>query len=777
MSFYPRAGAGGPRALGSRPGDLSGGLAGNRPASLQPARSTSGQTNSNEAVRLLQLSPTEREAYLVWYREVRDPATGYVPGDAAASLLRRSNLYKDLLRQIWVLADTRRRGYLDQDEFFVALRLVAICQRGGEPSLDSLRRFRGMQLIPQIDPASASRPSAQTTPGAASAAQPRASSSTSANPGETLSWTPTYEQIAEYDALMRQYCGGGTQPGRHQSAARLVRLADLRMTGSIAREVFPKLCQHRLSSAILRDIWELADQDRDGQLDLQEFRCAAHLLTVLGRQPADKAVVPRPLPPALRKQSLRLRFGDGANTAGEFTEAAPSVPSDALSVISSPNAEVSASRNTDLAGAFSAASKSVEDAQRRLKELRDHLDLLEVRGRALAEKKRVTLANSSTSTLERIYAEEQAFVRDARGVVEACLLDLGGTPGQSQSESVATASRPGPELESERSMTAWGPSFSLNLQQLLIKAKNETARERAKVKVLEEELQIARRQIQDMVATGATAPDKFGTGRTEGHRRTRNVHGAKLEPHEPGKSATQRRAPGGQKNVSGSLLDDWSQDDADVNADDDEARNQRARSKRIERAAYRFSAEEQVPEDKPIVRDDLVDVPPEWSAAAEHALSANESRQQSKLASTGTARGAADSRARGDSPYRPPRYQGMTRDAATAFGAYIQDVDGARSRRFADDEPRDERPSERRRASRQAAQWRQTSVAEPSEDENWRSGSDYIEVSESVHETTQGGSQRAAQNRSGAMTVGSTAEDDDDDEWSRSASTAIFSYW
>ncbi|KAF6005114.1 hypothetical protein F1559_000699 [Cyanidiococcus yangmingshanensis] len=627
MNAYPGWSARGPLGPGTRSGSESRSFPGGRSTALQPARSASGasQPTANEAVKLLQLSPAEREAYMVWYREVRDPATGYVPGDAAAALLRRSNLYKDILRQVWLLADSRRRGYLDQDEFFVALRLVAICQRGSEASLDSLRRFRGMQLIPQIDPRqTAQRPSEASRAEAPVSSAPSADAS-SAAPEASLSWTPTYEQIAEYDALMRQYCGANMQPGRHQTAVRMLRLADLRMPGAVAREAFPKICRNSLKQNVLRDVWEVSDQDRDGQLDLQEFRCAAHLLATLSRQSPDHALVPRPLPPSLRKQSLRLRFGDGANTAGDFLEATVSAPSDALSLVSSPSAGRPGSDGNDNERGNENAKKSVEDALNRLKELRGHLDLLEVRGRALAEKKRVTLSSGGTSTLERIYAEEQAFVRDACGVVEACWMDLGGTPAHATTETPYSVSNATTGYEAERSMTPWGAGASLNLQQLLLKAKNETARERAKVKILEEELQITRRQIQDMVAAGASTPPHYSGKRGDAHRSGLSGR-AELKPHEPGRETHRLDAGKQRKGATTGLVDDWSLEDTEGIVDENTTKT--SRNKRIEQASYRFSANATTDDLTADHRDSMAGVPEEWSAAAEYALSEKEARQR-----------------------------------------------------------------------------------------------------------------------------------------------------
>ncbi|GJD12074.1 Epidermal growth factor receptor substrate 15 [Galdieria sulphuraria] len=54
------------------------------------------------------------------------------------------------LKRIWSIADVNHQGELDRQDFFIALRLIAIAQRGSDPSVYSLQRFAGMQLIPDF---------------------------------------------------------------------------------------------------------------------------------------------------------------------------------------------------------------------------------------------------------------------------------------------------------------------------------------------------------------------------------------------------------------------------------------------------------------------------------------------------------------------------------------------------------------------------------------------------------------------------------------------------
>ena len=57
--------------------------------------------------------------------------TGEVSGNAAAAFLAKSGLPKNMLHQIWQLADAGERGKLDLEAFYIALRLVAHAQSQG----------------------------------------------------------------------------------------------------------------------------------------------------------------------------------------------------------------------------------------------------------------------------------------------------------------------------------------------------------------------------------------------------------------------------------------------------------------------------------------------------------------------------------------------------------------------------------------------------------------------------------------------------------------------
>jgi hypothetical protein len=59
---------------------------------------------------------------------------GRVEGGAAVAFFGRAGLPVPTLKQIWLRADARQQGFLSQQAFFVALRLVALAQQGRDVS-------------------------------------------------------------------------------------------------------------------------------------------------------------------------------------------------------------------------------------------------------------------------------------------------------------------------------------------------------------------------------------------------------------------------------------------------------------------------------------------------------------------------------------------------------------------------------------------------------------------------------------------------------------------
>ena len=100
-----------------------------------------------------ELHPDERAVFEeLWSALPKDQSGTLVSGAAVADVLRRGNVPVDALRALWALADTTGRGHLTEQEFYVALRYVALCQKSVTAELSAARLsiFAGMPLVPNL---------------------------------------------------------------------------------------------------------------------------------------------------------------------------------------------------------------------------------------------------------------------------------------------------------------------------------------------------------------------------------------------------------------------------------------------------------------------------------------------------------------------------------------------------------------------------------------------------------------------------------------------------
>ncbi|CAN0461281.1 unnamed protein product, partial [Ectocarpus fasciculatus] len=72
--------------------------------------------------------PTPAESVILnkWFAELDSDHTGFISGATAVGFLKRSNLPREILRDIWALVDSQNRGSIDNQQFYKVMRLVAI---------------------------------------------------------------------------------------------------------------------------------------------------------------------------------------------------------------------------------------------------------------------------------------------------------------------------------------------------------------------------------------------------------------------------------------------------------------------------------------------------------------------------------------------------------------------------------------------------------------------------------------------------------------------------
>ncbi|KAL7305666.1 hypothetical protein TKK_0001924 [Trichogramma kaykai] len=192
-----------------------------------------------------------------YFNYVDAKKTGQIGALDAAKFLKKSNLSDIILGKIWDMADPNSRGYLDKPGMFVALKLCALSQNGH--SLNMANIF--MDVPPpkmgdiKIQP-------------------PKCPQSISPVPGAT-NWSINPQERAKYEKLFHSLePTSGYIPGN---------------------KVKSVLMDSKLPLETLGKIWDLADMDKDGKLNLHEFTIAMHLVY----KALEKNTVPNVLPSEL----------------------------------------------------------------------------------------------------------------------------------------------------------------------------------------------------------------------------------------------------------------------------------------------------------------------------------------------------------------------------------------------------------------------------------------------------------------------------------------------
>ncbi|KHJ47457.1 EF hand, partial [Trichuris suis] len=233
--------------------------------------------------------------YESMYNEVNPSHQAYVGAQQAAAFLKRSNLSKQILIQIWNEADSNRTGSLDRTSFFAALKFVALVQHGKELLSTNLTLDVGAPVI--------------------------VSSS-------FAFWHRDYVAALSLCALKTHRCRlhrkiifrGVLRLEIYKqvslanlSAPMLLQSEELKKYEDIFGSLNPvggKLSGEQVKSVlfnsglpvkVLGKIWELSDIDRDGYLDKDEMCLALHLVyRALENDPVPDTLSQNMIPPSKR---------------------------------------------------------------------------------------------------------------------------------------------------------------------------------------------------------------------------------------------------------------------------------------------------------------------------------------------------------------------------------------------------------------------------------------------------------------------------------------------
>ncbi|CAJ0963473.1 unnamed protein product, partial [Mesorhabditis belari] len=210
------------------------------------------------SVEDLGIAPHLMPIYEGLYREMNVHGHPTVAAGDAASYLRGSSLPVQSLGQIWEIADYAKRGALDKRGAFIAFKLVAAAQQG-HPIVPASVGIPGLNA-PMLG-SRTNTPALSADPGSLQASPSRPSGTLPRSPsggGQTETWGIQPNDQSKYDSIFESL---GPENGK--------------LSGNKVR---PVLLNSGLAPNVLAKIWELADQDKDGQLDRVEMSVALHLV-------------------------------------------------------------------------------------------------------------------------------------------------------------------------------------------------------------------------------------------------------------------------------------------------------------------------------------------------------------------------------------------------------------------------------------------------------------------------------------------------------------------
>ncbi|XP_032791226.1 epidermal growth factor receptor substrate 15-like 1 isoform X1 [Daphnia magna] len=232
-----------------------------------------------------------------WYRHVDPKNLGSIGALDAANFLKKSGLHTSVLGKIWDLSDPQGRGYLDQNGFFTALKLVALAQNGIEVSMSNISRETTPPEMGEQPPSVIQNMVATPIQGSFSLASP------TGNQPKSFNWVVTATDRAKYDALFDS-----------------LNPVSGKLPGFKVKEV---LVNSTLPMESLGKIWDLSDMDHDGALDRHEFTVAMHLVyKVLDNYPLPVSLPPELLPPSPESTARR-----GSTLSGGVSVLPPAVSS------------------------------------------------------------------------------------------------------------------------------------------------------------------------------------------------------------------------------------------------------------------------------------------------------------------------------------------------------------------------------------------------------------------------------------------------------------------
>ncbi|KAF8540772.1 hypothetical protein BDD12DRAFT_879918 [Trichophaea hybrida] len=266
-------------------------------------------TGPGGMIRVPPLLPQDVERFTALF-EKSGVVDGILQGNIARDIFQRSRLPNSTLIQIWNLADRQGRGALGCVEFVVAMHLITSCKNGSLPALPQI-------LPPGLYDAASGRPPTRNGPDRRQPGRtmppvppiPKQFSGPQAQRAQSplsRNFTPPVPQNA--NAIQRDITGGGwaVLPADKQRFDSVFLTVDKANRGVITgEEAVPFFGNSGLPEDVLAQIWDLADINKAGQLNRDEFAIAMYLIVQQRSNPGvplPEVLPPNLIPPSMRQQ-------------------------------------------------------------------------------------------------------------------------------------------------------------------------------------------------------------------------------------------------------------------------------------------------------------------------------------------------------------------------------------------------------------------------------------------------------------------------------------------
>lgn len=287
-------------------------------SAIQPPPSRIQPQMSGQGIRVPPLTPDKINQYKALFEKSGGAQTGYLDGQQARSVFERARLSVEILSQIWELADVEKRGVLNLTEFIIAMHLLASFKSGAMTTLPTV-------LPPGLYEAASRRGPARPLTGQGTGGpSPVPRHITGTGRGASPLGGSAYQVPPQ---LTGQVTGGGwaITPQEKQRFDSFFESINKKNKAFVTgEEAVPFFTNSRLPEDVLAQIWDLADINKEGHLNVEEFAVAMYLIREQRGKPAGAAPLPSALPPNLLPPSFRDQIRPPPiPTAPNFDAASP----------------------------------------------------------------------------------------------------------------------------------------------------------------------------------------------------------------------------------------------------------------------------------------------------------------------------------------------------------------------------------------------------------------------------------------------------------------------